>query len=54
MADTNDGIPNIGLAALPNQRHKIVSVNGATLTIMLAGKSTLALEHYSPSQERAD
>ncbi|ORY84847.1 peanut-like protein 1 [Protomyces lactucae-debilis] len=33
--------PQIGLAALPNQRHRIISMKGATLTIMLAGESGL-------------
>ena len=44
MGAPNEGsAPNIGLASLPNQRHKIVSMKGATLTVMLAGKSRMGV-----------
>ncbi|BFZ58816.1 Septin spn4 [Savitreella phatthalungensis] len=41
MVAVADGMPQIGLASLPNQRHRIISMKGANLTIMLAGESGL-------------
>ena len=36
MVAPQDGV-RIGLGQLPNQRHRIINVQGANLTIMLAG-----------------
>lgn len=51
MVAPQDGL-RIGLGQLPNQRHRIINVQGATLTIMLAGtfdtspyRKGLALTH---------
>lgn len=40
MAPTATSSPGIGIANLPNQRHKIVTQRGANFTLMVCGKYT--------------